>query len=284
MNAGEAVAAAARRLAGAGSASARLDAQLLLRHVTGWSQAELLAHPERRLAPGVLDNFKALVERRLELEPIAYLVGEREFYGRTFRVDARVLIPRPETEILVDIGRAAVSRFRSLGVVGELRVVDVGTGCGAIAVSLAAEARVGVTAIDVSAAALMLARENADRLAPGLVSFVLTDLLVGVSGPLHVVLANLPYVPSGRELPRDVADYEPSVAIFGGPRGTELIERFLPSAVGLLAPGGEIALELDEEEQAEPIAELARMLSPQAHVTIEQDGGGYDRVVHLRAP
>lgn len=283
MNAGEALAAAAVRLAAAGSTSARLDAQLLLRHVTGWSQAELLAHPERAVTPRLLGEFNALVERRGELEPIAYLVGEREFYGRTFKVDTRALIPRPETEILVDIGRSAVARLRKVGS-GELCVVDVGTGCGAIAVSVAADARVGVTATDVSAGALVLARENAARLAPGLVKFVQTDLLAGMRGPLHVVLANLPYVPSGRALPRDVADYEPSVAIFGGPRGTELIERFLPSAVGLLAPGGEIALELDEEEQAEPIAAFARTLSPQAHVTIEQDGGGYDRVVHLRAP
>lgn len=283
MNVGETLRAAAQRLEVAGSTSARLDAQLLLRHVTGWSQTDLLAHPERSVSRLDLASFNALVEKRTQLEPIAYLVGAREFYGRDFKADRRALIPRSETEILVEIGTAAVSRLRETGIQEPL-VIDVGTGCGAIAISVAAEAGIRVIATDVSADALELARENAARLAPGRLTFVQTDLLAGLGSPLHVVLANLPYVPSERDLPRDVAAYEPSVAIFGGPRGTELIERFLPMAVGLLAPGGEIALELDEEEQAEPIAALARALMPRANVTIEQDGGGYDRVVHVRGP
>jgi release factor glutamine methyltransferase len=279
ISCGEAVAAAARRLKISGSPSPRVDGQLLLRHVTGWSRTQLLAHPERLLSAAEDAAFQELVARREAAEPIAYLVGEREFYGRVFRVDRRALIPRPETELLVDLGRAAVAGWRAAGV--EPTVVDVGTGCGAVAISVAAEADIDVLATDVSAEALSLARENAEILAPGRLRFVESNLLDAVQGPLHVVLANLPYVPSERQLPPDVADYEPSVAIFGGQRGTELIERFLPQARQILAPGGEVAVELDEEEQAAPMAAFARDLFPGAGVSICQDAGGYDRVVRI---
>jgi release factor glutamine methyltransferase len=220
-----------------------------------------------------------LLARRAAAEPVAYLVGEREFYGRSFRVDRRALIPRPETELLVDIGIAAVDRLRGLGV--EPRVVDVGTGAGAIAVSLSIERGIRVVATDVAWGALSLARENAERFSAN-VAFVLADLLSGLRGPFDVVLANLPYVPSTRDLPADVRDYEPHMAIFGGRRGTELIERFLHQARDVLGAAGELAVELDEEEQAAPVAALARRLYPSAEVSVCQDNGGYDRVVRLR--
>jgi release factor glutamine methyltransferase len=222
--------------------------------------------------------FRGLVARREASEPIAYLLGEREFYGRMFKVDRRALIPRPETELLVDLGVAAVARWRGVGF--EPRVVDVGTGAGAVAISLALEASVRVIATDVSAEALALARENAYRHAAPL-SFVQTDLLRGLRAPLHLVLANLPYVPRDRWLPADVKEYEPPLALFGGQRGTELIERLLHEARPLLVPGSELAVELDEEEQASPIAALARELYPGAEVSVCQDAGGYDRVVRV---
>jgi release factor glutamine methyltransferase len=270
--------AATRRLAGVGVGSARLEAELLLGKVTGWSRSEVLAHPERTVAEGAESVYMALVARREACEPIAYLLGEREFYGRMFRVDRRALIPRPETELLVDLGRAAVERWRADGL--EPRVVDVGTGCGAIAVSVALESGVRVVATDVSLAALTLAKENAHLHTAG-VGFVVADLLDGLRGPLHVVLANLPYVPTQRPLPSDVRDYEPHVALFGGIRGTELIERLLHQARPLLAPGGEVCVELDEEEQATPVAVLASELYPSAQVSVCQDAGGYDRVVRV---
>jgi release factor glutamine methyltransferase len=265
-------------LVAAGSPSARLDAELLLGKVTGWSRVELLAHPERRAPADVESAFQALVDRRAASEPIAYLLGEREFYGRLFKVDRRALIPRPETELLVDLGRAAVAHWRARGV--SPVVVDVGTGAGAIAVSVAAECGLPVIGTDVSHDALALARENAFHHGVG-VRLVQSDLLGGLRGPLHVVLANLPYVPRERALPPDVRDHEPAVALFGGQRGTELIERLLREAEPLLAPGAELAVELDEEEQAAPMAELTRQLYPSAEVDILQDNGGYDRVVRV---
>ena len=247
-------------------------------HVLGWRRADVLAHPERCVPAAVESAFAELVARREMSEPVAYLLGEREFYGRMFKVDRRALIPRPETELLVDLGKAAVARWRESGV--EPVVVDVGTGSGAIAVSLAAESRVRVIATDRSLDALLLARENASK-HMARVNLAVTDLLEGLRGPLHVVVANLPYVPSGRALPRDVAAYEPPLALFGGPRGTELIERLLRDARPLLAPGAELALELDEEDQAQPVAAHARHLYPSAEINVCQDAGGYDRVVRL---
>jgi len=269
---------AARRLTASGSPSGRLDAELLLGHVLGAPRVDVLAHPERTVAPEEEGAFQRLVARRAASEPIAYLLGEREFYGRVFRSDARALIPRPETELLVELGIASVARWRADAL--EPRVVDVGTGCGAIAVSVAAECGVRVVGTDVAFEALTLARENALTHHAEL-DLVQADLLGGVAGPFHVVLANLPYVPRGRTLPADVRDYEPSVAIFGGQRGTELIERLLHEARELLAPGAELALELDEEEQATPVAELARRLYPRAQVSVCRDAGGYDRVVRV---
>src|SRR5579859_4550892 len=224
--------------------SARLDAELLLGRVTGWTRTEVLTHPEWCVSAFVANAFHELVGRRAAAEPIAYLLGEREFYGRTFKVDRRALIPRPETELLVDLGIAAVARWRAAGVAPT--VVELGTGCGALAISLCLAAQVAVVATDISAAALGLARENAFHYAAGL-RLVQADLVAGLRAPLHVVLGNLPYIPRARALPPDVKDYEPHVALFGGERGTELIERLFVQARPLLASGAELCVELDEE-------------------------------------
>jgi release factor glutamine methyltransferase len=251
----------------------------LLEHVTGWSREQLLAHPDWTISGQQARAFRELVRRRRRAEPVAYLLGEREFYGRAFRVDRRALIPRPETELLVELGVEAVARWRAAGT--EPVIIDVGTGTGAVAVSLALECSARVVGSDVSFEALSLARENAQHFGAR-VALVQADLLRGMRGPLHVVLANLPYVPTGRVLPPDVRDHEPPVALFGGQRGTELIECLLREAPPLLAPGAELAVELDEEEQATPMAALARQLYSSAAVSVCQDAGGYDRVVRVR--
>ncbi|MCA1646731.1 MAG: peptide chain release factor N(5)-glutamine methyltransferase [Chloroflexi bacterium] len=273
---------ATRQLQTAGApSSARLDAELLLGQVSGWSRTEVLAHPERVLTQDQERAFVELVARRAAAEPIAYLLAEREFYGRLFKVDRRALIPRPETELLVDLGIAAVARWRAHGI--EPTVLELGTGSGAVAISLAAEANVDVIATDVSFDTLALAKENAVDHGVGVaVRLLQADLLAGVRGPLHVVLGNLPYIPQARDLPADVRDYEPHVALFGGDRGTELIERLFAQAQPLLAPGAELCVELDEQEQAAPMATLARQLyGGAAEVTICQDHGGYERVVRV---
>lgn len=225
--------------------------------------------------------FEVLLARRLEDEPIAYLLGEREFFGRSFQVTPAVLIPRPETERLVEIGIAAVERWRARGA-AQPTVVDAGTGCGAVAISVALECGLPVLATDISVAALDVAAENARRLgAAELARFAVSDLLVEVTGPIHVLLANLPYVPDARALPREVGAFEPEIALYGGPTGTELNRRLLEQARAKLAPGAEVALEMDEEAQAEPLARAARSLFPGAAVRVELDGAGADRVLHV---
>ncbi len=202
---GEALTLAAQRLGAVADGSERLECEVLLRHATGWERVRLLAHPERRLSDEQWARFEGLVARRMAAEPVAYLVGEREFYGRPFVVDRRVLIPRPETELLVELALASVERWRQRGL--EPVVVDVGTGSGAIAVTLAAVAAVDVVGVDVSADALDVARLNADRLGQGArVRLLHGDLLAELAAPLHLVVANLPYLPEGRRLPREVSD------------------------------------------------------------------------------
>jgi release factor glutamine methyltransferase len=272
---------AARRVEAAGSTSARLDALLLLARATGWSKTELLAHPERAVEPPATDLFATLLARRIAHEPIAYILGEREFYGRTFRVDRRALIPRPETEALVEIGIEATRRWRARGV--EPTVVDVGTGCGAVAISLAAETGGRIIATERLWDALTLARENARALGQkDRVRLIQADLVSCLRGPIHVLLANLPYMPRGRSLPPDVQDYEPHGALFGGPRGAEILERLLWEAKPLLVPGAEVALEIDDKGQGEPLASLARELYDGSEVEIRQDGAGLERVLLVR--
>lgn len=273
---------ASARLAASGSESPRLDAQLLLSEVTGIRRAAMLAYPERTVAAEAEHAFRQLVARREAHEPIAYVLGRREFYGRTFRVDRRVLVPRPETEMLVEIGVRAVRAWRDRGV--EPVVVDVGTGSGAIAVSVAAETEAQVLAIDASPAALDVARANAERLGCGRrVQPVQGDLLDGFSGPVHVLLANLPYVPSGRTLPPDVALWEPRTALDGGPDGTDLIRRLLDQSVHHLVQGATAALEIDNSRGAR-VAAHARAVFPDVDIAVLQDAAGFDRVVLVRRP
>jgi release factor glutamine methyltransferase len=272
---GGVLAGATRRLRAAGSSSPRLDSELLLLHATGWAREQLLAHPDWHVSASEAGAFEALVARRAEAEPMAYLLGEREFYGHVFKVDKRALIPRPETELLVDLGLAAARRLSAS------RLLEVGTGSGAVAVSLALESGLPVIATDVSLDALSLARDNACRLGAH-VAFVQCDLLRGIRGTIDVLLANLPYVPDQRSLPKDVRDYEPHQALFGGPTGTQLIEQLLTQASDVVT--GELCVELDEEEQTVPVSTLARRLYPEARVSIERDAGGYDRVVRISLP
>jgi release factor glutamine methyltransferase len=254
--------AAAARLAAAGAESPRLDAELLLAAALGVSRTELYLRPSGALAPGERERFEELVARRAAREPVAYILGRKPFRRIELEVDRRVLIPRPETELLVEVG---------LELPGGARVADVGTGSGAIALALADERPdLALTGIDASADALVLARDNARRL--GLdVSFVRGDLLVG--GPYDAVLANLPYVRDREELPPDVARYEPVAALYGGPDGLDVIRRL----VGMAGAMPLVALEVGAG-QADAVAGLLGAAGLRA-VERRRDLAGIERVV-----
>jgi len=275
----------------------RLGAEVLLGHVLGVSRAHLLAHPERALTPAEQVAYERLVERCAQGEPLFYLTGHREFYGLDFLVDRRVLIPRPETELLVEQALAVISPAAV--------VVDVGTGSGCIAVTLAVhlfstpsppapplpklrERGLGVRALyatDLSPAALEVARANAARHGvAGQITFLQGDLLAPLPEPADVIVANLPYV-ARDEWDRlaaepNVAGFEPAIALDGGRDGLDLFRRFFNQAPAHLAPGGTILLEIGAG-QAGAVTQLARQAFPQAQVAIRRDYAGLDRIVSI---
>jgi release factor glutamine methyltransferase len=260
------------------------DAEVLLAHVTGASRTALLAYPERALSEAQRATLRELVRRRAAGEPVAYLIGRREFMGLDLLSDARALIPRPETEHLVEAALAAL-RVR-LDRHEQPVVVDVGTGSGAVAVALAAlEPRLpSLYATDISADALALAAENARRLGVAeRITFLHGDLLEALPPvAIDLLLANLPYIDPAvaAELPPDVRDYEPAAALFGAGDGLGHIARLLAEAAARLAPGGEIWLEIGYD-QGERAAALARAHFPGARVEVRQDYAGLDRLLAI---
>lgn len=229
MSARRAAMEASRRLAAAGIEDARFEAELLAREAAGVSRAAYFAGSALNAAEA--ERFAEWVERRTQREPAAYITGHREFYGRDFGVGAGVLIPRPETELLVELALSEIDR--DPGAV----VVEAGTGSGAVAVSIAAE-RPGarVVATEISPGAMRFAKANAAAHAPG-VGLVLGDLLSMVSRA-DVVLANLPYIPSWEieALEPEVSRWEPRVALDGGKDGYELISRLIEDCAARLRP------------------------------------------------
>lgn len=224
------------------SESPQLDAEVLLRQVTGLDRTRLFMRYERELPGERRLAFEALVERRAAGEPIAYILGRRWFRHIELNVDARVLIPRPETEAFVDYALVWLAAHP-----GARRVVDVGTGSGAIALALASELRrddVQIVATEMYRSALDVARLNRDALdLRGRVQLVQADLLSGVPGPFDIILANLPYLSPGQE--HASTRLEPDEALFGGPDGFDLHRALLRQAADALAPGGLWVGEID---------------------------------------
>ncbi|MBM4361879.1 MAG: peptide chain release factor N(5)-glutamine methyltransferase [Deltaproteobacteria bacterium] len=261
-----------------GLPSARLDAELLLCHVLGLRRIDLLLERERELAAAELASYRGLIQRRRRAEPVAYLVGTREFYGLPFRVDARVLVPRPDTETLVDV---ALARTQAVDLAA--RALDLCTGSGCVALALARSRPTwSVTGVDLSPDALVVARDNAARL--GLiqhVAFVEGDLDTPLpeGARYDVITANPPYVPTAElaELDADVRDHEPRLALDGGPDGLALLRRIIERSSSRLTEGGLLVLEVGYG-QAEPVAAL---LAERGFTGIERrrDLGGIDRVV-----
>jgi release factor glutamine methyltransferase len=220
---------------------ARADAELLLMHTLDKSRSWLMAHGDELLQDDLIESYRELLERRSKGEPIQYITGETEFYGLPFLVTPAVLIPRPETEHLVEKVLELVAQFENP------RIVDIGTGSGAIAVALAHELpHVRMTAVDLSAAALAVAEENAKRNEVS-IRFLEGDLLTPVAGErFEFAVSNPPYVPATdrASLSVEVRDYEPSLALFAGDDGLEVYRRLIPAAFDALTPGGFAALEI----------------------------------------
>ena len=273
---GEARSAATARLRSAPDPhTAALDADVLLAHVLGVGKEALYAHPERELSASEDGIFQELIERRSRGEPVAYLRGFKEFYGLRFQVDPRVLIPRPETEVLVDAARERVAGR-------PLRVVDVGTGSGAIAVAIAAhEQRVRVIATDSSSSELVVADANA--LANGVadrVEFRQGDLLAPITERVDIVCANLPYLRDDivKEWvgERSSLAFEPREAVVAGPDGLGLIRRCIADLSRVLAPDGAALFECDPPQVA-AITEMLGRVGFRTHTL--RDLTGAERVV-----
>jgi len=285
----------ADRLAAAGSESPRLDAELLLGYAVGAVRTAVVAHPEAPVGADAARRYRADLERRAAGEPVAYLRGFKEFYGLAFEADGRALIPRPETEKLVELATDEVVRRRRLSSgarpqgTGHMRVVDVGTGSGAIAIALAVTLRrlnaldaVAVLAVDISPDALDLARENAvGQAVADRIAFAEADLLPVAAWGFDLVLANLPYVRRDAIAGLPVAaSFEPALALDGGDDGLEVIGRLLDRLPDALADDGVALLEIGAD-QGEAIVALAAAKLPGWSCTVELDLAGLPRVARI---
>ncbi len=255
--------------------SPRLTAEMLLSHVLGCARIKLYVDIDRPLEKGELADYKALVQRRAKGEPVQYVIGSQDFYGRTFGADKRALIPRPETELVAE---RLLRHFPEKQ--ATLRLADIGCGTGALGLTLAAERRnARVVLTDVSAEAASLARENAEKL--GILERVeirLGDLATPLAGEtFDGIVSNLPYVPDGERdgLAPHIRDHEPHLALFGGPDGLDLYRRLVPGLSALVRPGGIAVIEHGSEH-----GESAPALFPQTAwelVTVERDLAGLHR-------
>jgi release factor glutamine methyltransferase len=258
--------------------TAWLDAEVLLGHVLGTRREHLLAHPEDGLTPAQRRRYEGLLRRRLRHEPVAYLTGTREFYGLELAVSPSVLIPRPETELVVQLAVDWLHGHPTLR-----RVIDLGTGSGAIAVAIAKTVdSARVVAIDRDRRALASARKNVERhRLLTRVRLMRSDLLTNAP-TADLIVANLPYLRRGARRQKEL-DFEPAVALYGGPDGLDLIRRTIAQAPAVLRSGGCLLLECDPGQPAK-IRALAQANWPQARVEVHKDLAGHDRVVAIQLP
>jgi len=266
---------ARQQLSGVGTPG--LEAQLLLGAVLNQSRAAVLTHPERQLTAEQLNQLEALLHRRLSGEPLPYLLGHWEFYGLDLLVSPAVLIPRPETELLVEQALNWLKAHPNCR-----RVADVGVGSGAISLALAKNIRdLTILATDLSRPALMLAQQNCSR--HGLsqrIYLIQSDLLTTAGGPFDLVCANLPYIPTVTLQGLQVARHEPVSALDGGADGLRLINRLLTDSPRWMAAGGCLLLEI-EAGQGESALELARTLLPSAVSRVLSDQADLPRLLRI---
>lgn len=272
---------AAQKLTAAGIETARLDAEVLLRHLLGLSRTALFVRLREPVDPAIADRLDELIERRLGGLPVAYLTGEREFMGLPFAVGPGVLVPRPETELLVEWAAERMERARP-----DL-VVDVGTGSGAIILALATIASPRDACFigsDRSSEALGYAEHNRAEL--GLaqrVRLVKGDLLTWLGRPAGLILANLPYLRPDQVAANPDIHAEPELALISGDNGLDAINRLLDDSKRTLSPGGAMILELDPSQAAE-VAVAAQCSNPSAGVQIVRDLAGFERFVTVVRP
>ena len=269
-----------------GSTSPRLDAEVLLSHARGCQRIELYTAFDEEPSEQVRAAFREMVKRRAEGSPVAYLVGYKEFYSATFEVNPDVLIPRPETEhLVVD----ALDRAKALAASGkQLQIVDVGTGSGAIAVSVAKHfAKCHVTAVDISPAALDVARRNAQRhaLADDRIQFIQGDLLSWCKPDLQfdLILSNPPYVSPEefQNLAKSVRDFEPKLALVAEPDGGTIIVKLIEQAAKHLRPGGFLIFEFSPM-LAGRLGQLITQPGDWSEPQITKDLAGHARIVTLK--
>ena len=270
------------RLGAVGAPEPRLESEVMLSDVLGVPRHRLYAYQDDAIPEEAVEALEKVVRRRLEREPLAYILGHREFYGVDLTVGPGVMVPRPETEMLVE--RALLVCLERMDRAG-LVVADVGTGSGGIAVSLAMHLPgVALYATDISAEALAVARANVEKFGLGpRITLLEGDLLEPLPGRVDVIVANLPYIPSGRleELQPELA-WEPRGALDGGDDGMGLLRRLMGQAAGKLADDGVMLLEIDPG-QGETLRRLAGRLFPGATTSVEEDLAGLERLFVLES-
>ncbi len=273
MNRREALARAQAVLKDRGVEEYNLEAEILLRHTLDIDRAQLFFSPEYLVNNTQENTLNHLLERRLAGEPSAYITGHKEFYGRGFKVDKRVLIPRPETELLVELAVENVRKYHYSS------LADIGTGSGCIAVTLALELPdVKIYAADISADALEVAVENSTRhQVKNSITFVQGDLLEPLPTPVDMIIANLPYVRT-----QDIyTKFEPWLALDGGEEGLDKIRALGRQLPGKLKPGGTVLLEVGMG-QAESVRNILHNVFPEGIISTAKDLAGIERAVSLR--
>jgi release factor glutamine methyltransferase len=269
-----------RRLTDAGCDTPRLDAELLLAHTLHKNRTWLYTRPETSLTNEQVAAFETLLRRREQREPVAYLTGHREFYGLDFLVNSNVLIPRPETELLVE---TAIQLSKTM--TPPLSIADIGTGSGCIAIALVKNIpNVHLYAVDVSEKALLVAQQNARQNdVTEQITFLQGNLLTPLTEPVDMIVSNPPYVSKselGGAMP-EVKQYESALALDGGEDGLDVIQKLLSQAGEKLNPGGSVLVEIGAFQGA-AVARLAQELFPNSQIEIKQDLAGLDRLLVVK--
>lgn len=279
LSVADALKTAVQRLAAAHCETPQLDAEILLAHTLNQTRTWLLSYPQAQLAAEQSQAFWHTIERRAAREPVAYITGHKEFFALDFAVSPAVLIPRPETELLVETALQLAAAWP------QPTLADVGAGSGCIAVALASRLpRAQITAIDISAAALAVARHNAQQHSVAeRITFLPGDLLAPLPHPVDLIASNPPYVsqPQLAATAPEVQQFEPRLALDGGPAGLDIIERLLAQAPKKLKPGGALLVEIGFDQGA-AVKKLAQSYFPGAEVHIKPDLAGLDRLLVVR--